>query len=126
MAKKKSKSERDRISDGNKVLTSLLLWEATNGKIPLPKDIVDYTPPPIPFSERRALIDSVNKQLAVDVKINPESEESVFDTMKEELKNERKRDSKGGNRGISSIKGNGITYQPDDSDTDSSDDDDLV
>lgn len=125
MAKKRQRTERDRISDANKTLTSLLLWEATGGTIPLPKGVENYSPPAIPFAERRALIDSVNKQLAVDMKINPESEESVFDTMKEELKNERKRDStKSGNRGISSFpKGNGITYQPDPDDDSAADDD---
>lgn len=88
------KSERDRLSENSKLLTNLLLHEASGGIIPLPKGAEGYKPPPIPFPERRALIDSVNKQLMVDLKIDPDSEESGFDLLKEEL-SERNRKRNG-------------------------------
>lgn len=101
MAKKGKKTERDTLSGNNKMLTNLLLWEATGGMVSLPKGAENYIPPPIPFSERRALIDSVNKQLMVDMKIDPVSEETGFEMLKEEL-NERKRFSnKDSDRGLS-------------------------
>jgi hypothetical protein len=94
MASKKTKTQRDKMSDNVKTLTNLLLWEASGGMIPLPKGMEKYSPPPIPFTERRALIDSVNKQLLVDMKVDPVSEESGFELLKEELNEQRKRNSK--------------------------------
>ena len=116
MAKKPKKTERDQLSEGCKMLTKLLMHEATNGIIPLPKGVEAYTPPPIPFAERRALLDSVSKGLIIDMKVNPESEPSVFESMKEDLnERNRKRDSaKNGSGGTAST--NGGAYPPDDAD----------
>ncbi len=89
MARKK-KTERDELSEHCKLLTKLLMHEASGGIIPLPKGVEKYTPPPIPFSERRALLDSSSKGLLIDMKVNPNSEMSGFDLLKDEL-NERAR-----------------------------------
>lgn len=89
MAKKK-KTERDELSEHCKLLTKLLMNEASGGIIPLPKGVEKYTPPPIPFSERRALLDSASKGLLIDMKVNPNSEMSGFELLKDEL-NERTR-----------------------------------
>lgn len=90
--KNKKKTEREIMSSNNKLLTNLLIHEASGGIIPLPEGVEKYTPPMIPFTERRALVDMVNKVLMVDMKINPESEETGFEMLKGEL-DERKRSS---------------------------------
>lgn len=117
MAKKK-KTERDELSEHCKLLTKLLMHEASGGIIPLPKGIEKYTPPPIPFSERRALLDSSSKGLLIDMKVNPNSEMSGFELLKDELNERtRKRDSaKNANRGDSAS--NGLYASDDDADAD--------
>jgi hypothetical protein len=50
----------------------------------------NYKPPAIPFTDRSRFIDAVNKKMLVDLKINPETEESGFELLKGEL-NDRKR-----------------------------------
>lgn len=116
MAKKGKKTDRERLSENTKMLTNLLLYEATGGIVALPRGVESYTPPPIPFTERRALIDSVNKQLMVDMKIDPTSEETGFEMLKEEL-NERQRNSnKNGSGGITSSLINGHADEHGDSD----------
>lgn len=101
--KKPRKTERDQLSDSCKLLTKLLMHEASGGIIPLPKGVEKYTPPPIPFAERRALLDSASKGLIIDMKVNPESEASGFELLKEELGDRtRKRNSaKNGSGGAS-------------------------
>lgn len=93
--------------------------EASGGIIPLPKGVEKYTPPPIPFSERRALLDSASKGLLIDMKVNPNSEMSGFELLKDELNERtRKRDStKNANRGDSAST-NGLYPSDDDSDSD--------
>ena len=91
MAPKKQKSKRDTVSDGVDTLIKLLMWEVSSGMIPLPKGMENYKPPAIPFTDRSRFIDAVNKKMLVDLKINPETEESGFELLKGEL-NERKRD----------------------------------
>lgn len=93
MAKKARKTEREELSEACKLLTKLLMHEASGGIIPLPDGVGVYIPPPIPFTERRALLDSVSKGLIMDMKVNPESEESGFDLLKGVLNESRKRGS---------------------------------
>ena len=96
MARKTKKTERDELSDQCRMLTKLLMHEVSNGIIPLPKGVDVYVPPPIPFAERRAFLDSVNKSLLIDMKVNPESEESVFDKLKEEMNAGKRNGAKNG------------------------------
>src|SRR6202012_408480 len=102
MARKKRQTERDQLSEQCKLLTKLLMHEASGGIIPLPKGVGVYSPPAIPFPERRAFLDSVSKGLLIDLKINPESEESGFDMLKEELseRNRKRNGNKIGSGGV--------------------------
>lgn len=99
MSKKRNKTERDKMADHCRMLTKLLMYEVSGGIIPLPKGVDAYAPPAIPFAERRAFLDSVNKSLLIDMKVNPDSEVSVFDSLKEELHG--KRNAKTADRGDS-------------------------
>jgi hypothetical protein len=101
MAKKRNKTNREKLSEDCDLVTKLLMWEMTGGIIPLPKGASGYNIPPIPFSERSRFLSDTKKGLLVDLKVNPDSEESVFDIMKGELGGSAKqRDSnKGGDRG---------------------------
>lgn len=121
MARRRSKkTERDELSESCKLLTKLLMSEASGGIIPLPKGAENYKAPPIPFAERRALLDSASKGLLIDMKVNPESEPSGFELLKEELDDRtRKRNStKNADRGAPAA---GTGADPDD-DSDSDDD----
>src|ERR1700727_3471261 len=96
-------SNRDRLADGNRILAQLLLNEATGGIVKLPKmGGVEYKVPNIEISERRAILDSVNKVLLVDMKIDPEEEMSGFDILKEELGGNKRSGRKSRSGGISS------------------------
>lgn len=119
MARKAKKTERDELSESCKLLTKLLMSEASGGIIPLPKGAEAYKAPPIPFAERRALLDSASKGLLIDMKVNPESEPSGFELLKEELDDRtRKRNS-----AKSRDRGNAPAISTDDSDdTDDADD----
>lgn len=82
--RKPKKSERDKIASSSKMLTNLLLWEATGGTIPLPKGAEGYKIPDIAFPERRALLDSISRLMLTDLKVDPDEEVSGFDLLRRE------------------------------------------
>lgn len=87
--RKPRKSERDKIAADAKVLTKLLLWEASGGIIPLPKGAEGYVVPQIAFPERRALLDSISRSMLTDLKVDPDEEVSGFDLLKSGYGNKR-------------------------------------
>ncbi len=87
--RKPRKSDRDIIASNAKTLTSLLLWEASGGTIPLPKGLEEYKPPQIAFPERRALLDSISRLMITDLKVDPEEEVSGFELLRGEYGNKR-------------------------------------
>ncbi len=119
MARKAKKTEREILSEQCNLVTKLLLWEMSGGIIPLPAGVENYTPPNTPFNDRSKFLADVKKGLLVDMKINPDSEESGFELLKGEL-DERTR-KRGGNavrdRGVSpSLNGENDPDESDDAD----------
>ena len=95
--RKPKKSERDKIATSSKLLTNLLLWEATGGTIPLPKGAEGYVVPNIAFPERRALLDSISRLMLTDLKVDPDEDVSGFDLLRSEYAQRNSReDSDGG------------------------------
>jgi len=74
----------DKSAGKLRIFRDLLLWEATGGIIPLPKGAEGYKVPPIPFSERRAMLDSMNRDLLTSFKVDPKDEASAFEILKGE------------------------------------------
>lgn len=114
--RKPKKSERDKIASNSKMLTNLLLWEATGGTIPLPKGAEGYKVPNIAFPERRALLDSISRLMLTDLKVDPDEEVSGFDLLRREY-GDRGKDS---DRGISPAAETGSSVISDDSEPDDS------
>lgn len=102
--RKPRRSERDKIATDVKTLTRLLLWEASNGKIALPKGLEDYQPPLIAFSERLAAVKMVSGMMLADLKVDPEDDVSGFDLLRGGYGHKRD-GGEGGNGSVSSSRG---------------------
>lgn len=65
-----------------KLYSDILLFEATGGT--MGSALIEDAKPRegMTFAEKRGLLDSLIKIASLDHKVNPEEEESVFDTMK--------------------------------------------
>lgn len=95
---KKRRSSKNLMSYTEKYAISLLS-EATGGRIgPVQPQKVDSEPQVtsdgMQFSDKRALLDSLTRLLAIKHRIDPEQEESTFMDMREEL-NGASRETKG-------------------------------
>lgn len=80
-----------------KLYSDILLFEATGGTMGTPLESGSKTPEGITFAEKRGLLDSLYRIAGLDHKVNPEEEESVFDTIRKNKNaakaNERETDS---------------------------------
>ncbi len=85
MAKKKSKNSLDKAKE----FADILLFKATGGAMGIPCEAANN----INFIEARALLDSIIKIHALELKNmeNDEDEESAFDIIKRESKNGSKK-----------------------------------
>lgn len=94
---KKRRSRKNLLSYTEKY-AEVLLYEATGGKIGSPNTQHVGTEPQIDgmqFSDKRALLDSLTRLLAIKHRIDPEQEESEFMSMREQL-NDAGRKTSGG------------------------------
>jgi len=78
---KKPRNTKDALKKA-KFYSDILLFEATGGS--MGKPLAEDAKPPegMTFAEKRGLLDSLIRIAGLDHKVNPEDEESVFDTIK--------------------------------------------
>lgn len=103
---KKRRNTKDALKKA-KQYSDILLYEATGGTMGAPLDAEALPREGMTFAEKRGLLDSLVKIAILDHKVNPEEEESVFDTIK------RNRDN--GNETGGRESGGGISADSDDS-----------
>lgn len=99
---KKRRSGKNLMSYTEKYAISLLS-EATGGRIG-PSEPQNVGTDGMQFSDKRALLDSLTRLLAIKHRIDPEQEETTFMSMREEL-NGAGREAKGGANGFSNLSG---------------------
>lgn len=78
---KKHRNTKDALKKA-KQYSDILLYEATGGTMGKPLSIDAAPREGMTFAEKRGLLDSLVKIAILDHKVNPEEEESVFDTIK--------------------------------------------
>lgn len=86
---KKRRNSKDALKKA-KQYSDILLFEATGGTMGAPLAEDAKAREGMTFAEKRGLLDSLVKIAILDHKVNPEEDESVFDTIKRNTGNGNK------------------------------------